>query len=90
MTTTTTPITATGAVEVISLSVDADGIATLTIDYPGKSMNVIDQAFLDSLDACTARLASDAAIRGAIVTSGKAAFVAGADLVTMEENLDRM
>ncbi|MGI9153875.1 MAG: enoyl-CoA hydratase-related protein, partial [Rubrivivax sp.] len=86
----TTPTTATGAVEVIRLSVDADGIATLTIDYPGKSMNVIDQAFLDSLYACTARVASDAAIRGAIVTSGKAAFVAGADLVTMEENLDRM
>jgi 3-hydroxyacyl-CoA dehydrogenase/enoyl-CoA hydratase/3-hydroxybutyryl-CoA epimerase len=87
MTTTTTP---TAALEVIRLSVDADGIATLTIDYPGKSMNVIDQAFLDSLDACTTRLASDATVRGAIVTSGKAAFVAGADLVSMEENLDRM
>ena len=85
MSTDTTP-----RAEVIRLSVDADGIATLVIDYPAKSMNVIDQAFLDSLDACTARVAGDAAIRGAIVTSGKAAFVAGADLVTMEENLDRM
>ena len=45
--------------DVIQLAVDADGIATLTIDYPGKSMNVIDQAFLDSLAACTQRVASD-------------------------------
>lgn len=76
--------------QVIRLSVDDDGIAILTIDYPGKSMNVIDQAFLESLAACTRRVADDAAIRGAIVTSGKPAFVAGADLVTMEDNLDRM
>ena len=28
--------------EVVKYAVDSDGIATLTIDYPGKSMNVID------------------------------------------------
>lgn len=75
---------------VIPVDVDADGIAVLTIDYPGKSMNVIDQAFLDSLNAAIDRVQSDAAIRGAIITSGKDAFVAGADLVTMEHNLDTM
>ncbi|MBU6257079.1 MAG: enoyl-CoA hydratase/isomerase family protein [Burkholderiales bacterium] len=75
---------------VIRLEVDADQIATLTIDYPGKSMNVIDQAFLDDLHAGIDRVAADPGIRGAIITSGKAAFVAGADLVTMEANLDRM
>jgi enoyl-CoA hydratase/carnithine racemase len=37
--------------EVIRSEVDADGIALLTIDYPGKTMNVIDQAFIDSLHA---------------------------------------
>ena len=74
--------------EVIRLAVDADGIVTLTIDYPGKSMNVIDQAFMDSLGRCIDRVAADPAIRGAIITSGKEAFVAGADLVTMENNLD--
>ena len=76
--------------EVIRLAVDADGIATLTIDYPGKSMNVIDQAFMDSLSSCIDRVSGDPAIRGAIITSGKEAFVAGADLVTMENNLDAM
>ncbi|BDI06266.1 3-hydroxyacyl-CoA dehydrogenase NAD-binding domain-containing protein [Sphaerotilus microaerophilus] len=76
--------------EVIRYAVDADGIATLTIDYPGKSMNVIDQAFMDSLDAGIARLVADPAVKGGILTSGKEAFVAGADLVTMEDNLDGM
>ena len=55
-TTTHTP-PASATVDVIQLAVDADGIATLTIDYPGKSMNVIDQAFLVSLAACTQRVA---------------------------------
>nr|WP_295082134.1 3-hydroxyacyl-CoA dehydrogenase NAD-binding domain-containing protein [uncultured Roseateles sp.] len=76
--------------EIIRYAVDADGIATLTIDYPGKTMNVIDQAFMDSLDAGIARLVADPAVKGGIITSGKEAFVAGADLVTMEENLDGM
>ncbi len=76
--------------DVIRVDVDADGIATLTIDYPGKSMNVIDQAFLDGLNAAIGRVQSDAAIRGAIITSGKDAFVAGADLVSMESNLNSM
>ncbi|MBL0087736.1 MAG: enoyl-CoA hydratase/isomerase family protein [Ideonella sp.] len=74
--------------EVIRCEVDAQGIALLTIDYPGKTMNVIDQAFIDSLNRCIDRVAGDAAIRGAIVTSGKDAFVAGADLMAMEANLD--
>jgi len=74
--------------QVVRCEVDADGIALLTIDYPGKSMNVIDQAFIDSLQACIDRVRDDAAIKGAVVTSGKDAFVAGADLMAMEQNLD--
>ena len=76
--------------EVIRYAVDSDGIAILTIDYPGKSMNVIDQAFIDSLQSGIDRLVQDTAVRGAIITSGKSAFVAGADLVSMEVNLDSM
>ena len=76
--------------DIVRYVVDADGIATLTIDYPGKSMNVIDQAFMDSLDAAIARMVADPAVKGGIVTSGKEAFVAGADLKSMEDNLDGM
>jgi 3-hydroxyacyl-CoA dehydrogenase / enoyl-CoA hydratase / 3-hydroxybutyryl-CoA epimerase len=74
--------------EVVRCDVDEDGIALLTIDYPGKNMNVIDQAFMDSLRSCIDRVRTDASITGAIVTSAKDAFVAGADLMAMEQNLD--
>ena len=76
--------------DIIRYAVDADGIATLTLDYPGKTMNVIDQAFMDSLDACIARIKRDEKVRGAIITSGKDSFVAGADLMGMEANIDAM
>ena len=76
--------------DIIRYAVDADGIALLTIDYPGKTMNVIDQAFMDSLSSCIDRVVADAAVKGAIVTSGKTAFVAGADLIGMESTLDSM
>jgi 3-hydroxyacyl-CoA dehydrogenase / enoyl-CoA hydratase / 3-hydroxybutyryl-CoA epimerase len=69
--------------DIIRYSRNAEGIVTLTIDYPDKSMNVIDQAFMDSLSAAIDRLVADEAARGAIVTSGKDSFVAGADLLTM-------
>ena len=42
--------------EIIRYAVDEDGIATLTLDYPGKTMNVIDLAFMDNLEACIARV----------------------------------
>lgn len=76
--------------DVIRYAVDVDGIAILTIDYPGKTMNVIDQAFMDSLASCIDRVTGDPAINGAIVTSAKDAFVAGADLLSMERNIDSM
>ena len=76
--------------EIIRYAVDADGIATLTLDYPGKTMNVIDQAFMDNLEVCIARIQSDEQVRGAIITSGKDSFVAGADLMGMEANIDAM
>ena len=76
--------------DIIRYTVDADGIATLTIDYPGKTMNVIDLAFMNSLSAGIDRVVADPAVKGAILTSGKDAFVAGADLIAMEASLDSM
>ena len=76
--------------DIIRYAVDSDGIATLTIDYPGKTMNVIDQLFMDSLSSCIDRIQADAAVKGAVVTSGKDAFVAGADLIAMEQTLESM
>ncbi len=63
---------------------DADGVVTLTIDMPGRAQNVWNQASLDALDAAVHRLAADDAAVGAVVTSGKRDFVAGADLETLK------
>src|SRR5262245_53497680 len=66
------------------LDVDADGIALITWDAPGRSMNVIDLKSIEELAAVVERVASDAAIKGAVVTSGKETFCAGADLTMLE------
>jgi 3-hydroxyacyl-CoA dehydrogenase/enoyl-CoA hydratase/3-hydroxybutyryl-CoA epimerase len=62
----------------------ADGIALITWDMPGRSMNVIDEAVLDEIGEIVRRLKSDAQIRAAIITSGKKTFCAGADLVFLQ------
>src|SRR5215467_3327116 len=66
------------------LDVDADGIALVICDQPGRSMNVIDLKTIEELSTIVERVASDAAIKGAVVTSGKDAFCAGADLTMLE------
>ncbi|MCA9987137.1 MAG: enoyl-CoA hydratase/isomerase family protein, partial [Anaerolineales bacterium] len=57
-----------------------DGIVTLTMDAPGRSANVLDEAFLTTLADCVARLGADDEVKGAILTSGKKLFMAGADI----------
>ena len=76
--------------DIIRYNVDSDGIATLTMDYPGKTMNVIDADFMRSLSIGIDRVVADPAVKGAILTSAKDSFVAGADLLAMEANLDSM
>ncbi len=68
----------------ISYAVDSDGIATLTIDQPGKSMNVVGPEFVAELGAVIERAVGDVSVKGIILTSGKSSFVAGADLIGME------
>src|SRR3954462_14804701 len=65
--------------------IDADGIALITWDMPGKSMNVIDVSVMEELEGIVEKVASDAAIKGAVVTSGKDTFGGGADLTMLEK-----
>src|SRR5262249_11218841 len=67
---------------------DSDGVATVTWDSPGRSMNVIDAKVMDELSAIIDQTTADAAVKGVVITSGKDAFCAGADL-TMLESLSR-
>src|SRR3982074_3531265 len=66
------------------LDIDADGIALVTWDVPGRSMNVIDLKTIEELSAIVEQVASDKAIKGAVITSGKEAFCGGADLTMLE------
>ena len=70
--------------ETIKYDVDSDGIATLTIDLPGTSMNVLNQQVMDELKELVGKVAGDEGVKGAIITSGKQAFLAGADLKMIE------
>ena len=65
--------------------VDADGIALITWDMPGKSMNVIDMDVVAELEQHVDKVASDAAIKGAVIASGKDTFGGGADLTMLEQ-----
>ncbi|GAB1580893.1 FAD-dependent oxidoreductase [Phyllobacterium phragmitis] len=64
--------------------VDADGIALVTWDMPDKSMNVFTEEVMEELDAIVDRVAGDAAIKGAVITSGKDTFSGGADLTMLK------
>jgi 3-hydroxyacyl-CoA dehydrogenase/enoyl-CoA hydratase/3-hydroxybutyryl-CoA epimerase len=60
--------------------VDADGIATITWDLPQRSMNVLTEEGIAELDAAVDRAFGDAAVKGIVITSGKADFAGGMDL----------
>ncbi|BAI98759.1 3-hydroxyacyl-CoA dehydrogenase [Sphingobium sp. TA15] len=74
----------------ISIETGADGIALVRFDVIGRTMNTITAAFSQELEQLVERLKGDAAIKGAILTSGKDnGFIAGADLVEMEGDIAR-
>jgi 3-hydroxyacyl-CoA dehydrogenase/enoyl-CoA hydratase/3-hydroxybutyryl-CoA epimerase len=67
----------------IRYSVDGDGIATLLIDVADRPMNVITPGFRKDLAECVEKVASDPAVRGAVIGSAKSSFMAGADIKDM-------
>ncbi|KPP92529.1 MAG: multifunctional 3-hydroxyacyl-CoA dehydrogenase / enoyl-CoA hydratase / 3-hydroxybutyryl-CoA epimera [Rhodobacteraceae bacterium HLUCCA08] len=64
-----------------TMTTDADGVATITWDTPGKSMNVMSMEGFGELDALIDQALADDAIKGVILTSGKpGSFAGGMDL----------
>lgn len=61
-------------------AVDADGVATITWDVPGKSMNVMSLAGFALLSDMIDTALADAAVKGIVITSGKKDFAGGMDL----------
>ncbi len=66
---------------------DADGIVTLTWDDPARTMNVLSNVAMKDIAAVIEKVAADPAIKGLVITSGKAnGFCAGAALDEMESS----
>ncbi|KAI6244420.1 3-hydroxyacyl-CoA dehydrogenase [Aphelenchoides fujianensis] len=67
--------------ENFKIEVDSDGVALVTFDVPGRSMNTLTASVIKEIGEIVERIKTDAAIKGAVITSGKASgFCAGADL----------
>ena len=54
-----------------TMTKDGEGIATITWDCPGKSMNVLNMEALLHLDTLVDDALGDEAVKGIIITSGK-------------------
>lgn len=64
-----------------TLDVRDDGIAILTMDVPGESMNTLKVEFAEQIDTVLQQINADSSIKGVVVVSGKDnSFVAGADI----------
>lgn len=58
----------------------ADGVAVITWDVPGKSMNVMSLEGFALLDSFIDTALADTAVKGVVITSGKKDFAGGMDL----------
>ena len=76
--------------EIYTVDIDNDGIALVTWDMAGRSMNVFTQGALEELDGLVDRFIADDAVKGVVFTSGKATFSGGADLTMMKTMLAGM
>ncbi len=63
-----------------TMKTDADGVAIITWDVSGKSMNVLSMEGYGELDACIDAALGDDAVKGIIITSAKDTFAGGMDL----------
>jgi 3-hydroxyacyl-CoA dehydrogenase/enoyl-CoA hydratase/3-hydroxybutyryl-CoA epimerase len=74
--------------ENFKIDVDADGIALITFDVPGRSMNTLTSGVMKDIPEWVEQVKADDAVKGVVLTSGKASgFCAGADLGDMASGM---
>ena len=76
--------------ENIKINIDSDGIAILEMDVQDRPMNVITSDFAKELGERVDQVINDESIIGAIITSSKNDFMAGADLKSMLPSLMKL
>ncbi|MEP5091444.1 MAG: enoyl-CoA hydratase-related protein, partial [Paracoccaceae bacterium] len=62
------------------METDTDGVALITWDTVGRSMNVMSQTAFELLSDLIDRALADEAVKGIVITSGKDTFAGGMDL----------
>jgi len=68
-----------------TLTKNENGIAFLSMDVPGESMNTLKADFGTEIDTILNEIQSDSAIKGVVLVSGKPdSFVAGADVSMLD------
>ncbi|NUQ73762.1 MAG: fatty acid oxidation complex subunit alpha FadJ [Polyangiaceae bacterium] len=71
----------TGGARALSMSVRPDGVAVVTYDVPGESVNTLKEAFTEEFERIAAEITKNPEIKGAILVSGKRdTWIAGADI----------
>src|ERR1700741_1881397 len=71
----------------VTLARGDDGVAVITWDMPGRSMNVMNDASMAEFAAVIDNVLADSDTKGLVITSGKPAFPAGADRDGLEAML---
>ena len=68
---------------------DKEGIVTLTIDVPDRSMNVLTPELTREIAEYADKVSGDDKVKGVVIVSGKNSFIAGADLKDLVTAYDR-
>ncbi|GAA5070455.1 3-hydroxyacyl-CoA dehydrogenase NAD-binding domain-containing protein [Roseibacterium beibuensis] len=66
-----------------TMKIDEDGVAIVTWDVPGKSMNVLSREAFATVETLIDEALADDAVKGIVITSGKDSFAGGMDLNTL-------
>ncbi len=64
----------------LRIETGSQGVALVTLDNATEPMNVVSPEWLDDMLAMIEQVAADGEIKAVVITSGKPAFMAGADL----------
>ena len=72
----------------IDITLDSNGIATLTWNQPGRAQNVLNGETCAAFFAAIDQVVTDASVKGILVTSAKPDFIAGGDLEWLQASDD--
>ncbi len=70
---------------VFRVDVSDDGVAVLTLDIPGESVNTLTAAMGEEVKELWPKLQNDAKVKAIVITSGKKDFIVGANIDAISE-----